>query len=84
MHRLERRLRLVEKPARVGRGLLLDHVSPEELARGKKILKAAMESSDWSTYYSDLEAHAPTVLAAFIEAGQISPAMKQKEKQKCT
>ncbi len=79
MHRLEKRLRLIEKPVTAERGLLLSHVPPEELSRGKAILQSAMESGDWSNYYSDLEAHAPTILAAFIKAGQISAPAKPTE-----
>ena len=69
MHRLERRLRIIEKAPAFRRRPNFDRVYPDELQKGKAILKAVMETGDSSNYYSDLAAHAPTVLAALIEAG---------------
>ena len=63
MHRLERRLRLIESPQKARRELPFSHVHPDELSLGKAILEEAMRTGDYVMCLSRFEQETPTVYA---------------------
>jgi len=69
--RFEKRLRQLETSNAVIKKPNFSHVLQNDLQRWKEILRKATDSGDWSNYYDDLAAHAPTVHSAYLKAGYL-------------
>ena len=68
--RFDARLRRLETSSSASKKPDFSHVMPDDLEKWREILTAATETGDWSAYYDDLAAHAPTVYAAYLKAAE--------------
>ena len=67
--RFEKRLRQLESSKRARRRPNFSRISQNDLRNWREVLTAATDSGDWSGYLDDLAVDAPSVYAAYIEAG---------------
>ena len=69
--RFEKRLRHLEASRKATKKPDFSTILSDDLRKWQEILTVATDSGDWSGYYDDLAAHAPTVYAAYLKAGYL-------------
>jgi len=66
--RFDKRLRILEVAKNVAKKPDFSGVSPADLRKWREIATAAADLGDWSNFFDDLAAHAPSVYAAYRKA----------------